>query len=60
MKNKIFNNKFAATYYFNSVSRNYVAFLIQETSAGVYMVLNQDKYDYYSKEHDIELIRMSY
>jgi hypothetical protein len=61
LKNKLFSNRHSASYYFHKVSRNYVAYLIHETNSDVYMVINQDLYDEYSKNEDmnIDLLHMS-
>ena len=60
--NRIFSNRHSASYHFHIVSRNYVAFLVHEKDSDTYMVLNQDLYDEYSKNEDmdIDLLHMSY
>lgn len=62
MKNKIFDNITEASKYFHKISRNWVAFFIHEKDSDAYMVLNQDKYDEYSNDPDmnIDLLHMSY
>jgi len=62
MNNKIFSNIHSASYYFKSVSYNYVAYLIHERDSNTYIVCNQDLYEEYSQDEDmnVALIRMSY
>lgn len=55
MKNKIFNNLWFAQCYYTQVSQNYVAFLIYNNEDEMYEVINQDLYDHYTNEFDLDM-----
>ena len=55
MKNKSFKTLYLAQAYYNQVSHNYVAFLIHNREDDTYEVVNQDLYDHYDAEFDIDM-----
>ena len=55
MKNKTFLFYKNAALYFNIVSQNYVAFFIHNKEEECYEVINQDLYDYYDGEFDLDM-----
>jgi len=55
MQNKSFKLKFHARSYFYEVCRNYVAFFIYNKEDDVYEVINQDLYDHYTNEFDLDM-----
>ena len=55
MINKSFKLKFHASSYFYEVSQNYVAFFIYNKEDDVYEVINQDRYDHYVNEFDLDM-----
>ena len=55
MKNKSFNTLWFAKCYYNQVSQNYVAFLIYNNEEEVYEVINQDLYDHYDAECELDM-----
>ena len=61
MKNKNFTSLNKAFIYFDMVKLNFVAFLIHNREDDVYEVINQDLYDHYLDEFDLdmELIELS-
>ncbi len=61
MKNKNFTSLNKAFTYFDMVKLNFVAFLIHNREDDVYEVINQDLYDHYLEEFDLdmELIELS-
>ena len=61
MKNKNFTSLNKAFTYFDMVKLNFVAFLIHNREDDVYEVINQDLYDHYLDEFDLdmELIELS-
>ena len=61
MKNKNFTSLNKAFTYFDMIKLNFVAFLIHNREEDVYEVINQDLYDHYTEEFDLdmELIELS-
>jgi len=61
MKNKNFTSLNKAFTYFDMVKLNFVAFLIHNREDDTYEVINQDLYDHYTEEFDLdmELIELS-
>lgn len=55
MKNKSFNTLFFAECYYRQVTHNYVAFLIYNNEEEEYEVINQDLYDHYTEEYDLDM-----
>ena len=55
MKNKTFTHYENAMYYFTKVSQNYVAFFIYNKEDEVYEVIDQDLYDDYSGDFDLDM-----
>ena len=60
MKNKTFNTIDAAYKYYDVVSQNYVAFLILNREDECYEVINQDLYDHYTFEFDLDMVIMDF
>ena len=60
MKNKTFLSQAKARQYFNRISETYVCFFIHNREDDVYEVVNQDLFDHYDQEFDLdyELIDM--
>jgi len=61
MKNKNFTSLNKAFTYFDMIKLNFVAFLIHNREEDIYEVINQDLYDHYTEEFDLdmELIELS-
>lgn len=55
MKNKTFLFYKNAALYFNTVSQNYVAYFIYNREDETYEVINQDRYDHYTNEFDLDM-----
>ena len=55
MQNKSFRTLYFAQAYFNKVSQTYVAYLIHNRENDVYEVINQDLYDHYDAEFDLDM-----
>ena len=55
MKNKSFLFYKNASLYFNTVSQNYVAFFIHNKEEECYEVIDQDTYDHYAFEFDLDM-----
>lgn len=55
MKNKSFKTLYFARAYYNQVTHNYVAFLIHNRESDMYEVTNQDLYDHYDAEFDLDM-----
>lgn len=55
MQNKSFTYLSSAKFYFNKVSQNYVAYLIYNKENDMYEVINQDRYDHYDGEFDLDM-----
>ena len=60
MKNKSFKLKFHARSYFYEVSQNYVAFFIYNKEDDVYEVINQDRYDHYDAQFDLDMVLIDF
>jgi len=60
MKNKSFNTLESAYKYYDVVSQNYVAFLILNREEDKYEVINQDLYDHYAFEFDLDMVIMDF
>ena len=60
MKNKAFENYYLALDYFNRITDTYVAFFIYNKEEEHYEVIDQDLFDHYDQEFnlDYELIDM--
>ena len=60
MINKTFNTLAYARRYFNRINQTYVCFLIHNREDDLYEVINQDTFDHYDQEFnlDYELIDM--
>ena len=60
MNNKTFNTLAYARRYFNRINQTYVCFLIHNREDDLYEVINQDTFDHYDQEFnlDYELIDM--
>jgi hypothetical protein len=55
MKNKTFSFYKNAALYFNTVSYNYVAFFIHNKEDECYEVIDQDMFDHYQNEFDLDM-----
>lgn len=55
MKNKSFNTLPSARRYFNLVQSKYVCFLIENKEEGVYEVIDQDLYDHYIYQFNLDM-----
>lgn len=55
MKNKSFETLYLARHYYRQVSHNYVAFLIHNKEDECYEVIDQDLYDHYAFEFDLDM-----
>ena len=55
MKNKSFLFYKNASLYFNTVSHNYVAFFIHNKEDECYEVIDQDRYDDYDGDFDLDM-----
>ena len=55
MINKSFKLKFHARLYFFEVSQNYVAYFIYNREDDTYEVINQDRYDHYTNDFDLDM-----
>ena len=55
MKNKTFTYFANAKFYFSKVSQNYVAFFIYNKEEEVYEVIDQDLYDEYDGDFDLDM-----
>ena len=55
MQNKTFTYYSNAKFYFNKVSQNYVAYFIYNLEDEVYEVIDQDRYDDYDGDFDLDM-----
>jgi len=55
MKNKSFKTLYFAQAYYNQVNYNYVAYLIHNRESGMYEVINQDLWEHYTEEFDLDM-----
>ena len=55
MKNKSFNTLYFAQAYYNQVTQTYVAYLIHNRESDMYEVINQDLYEHYDAEFDLDM-----
>ena len=55
MKNKSFKTLSSAQSYFNRMQDTHVCFLIHNREEGTYEVIDQDLYDHYVQEFDLDM-----
>ena len=55
MQNKSFRTLYFAQAYFKAVTQTYVAYLIHNRESDMYEVINQDLYDHYDAEFDLDM-----
>ena len=55
MKNKSFKTLYFAQAYYNQVAQTYVAFLIYNKEDECYEVIDQDRYDHYVNDFNLDM-----